>query len=213
MEDIMTGEVVTSGRYDISQIYLFLGRCFSYPTKELMMGVGAQGEFGALVDGLPFEVEFKGIPSPSLPRDEFESEYINTFDIGFGPALSCSLYETAYSREDMNSRDVYEDLFRFYEHFDIRLNENEKDYPDHLAVELEFMAYLTQKEAQAEGMGKDPLPYRLAQKDFMERHLTIWVPELNKRIHERVKEPFYREASSFMAEFMEGHLGYLRSTL
>ena len=215
MEDIMTGKVVTSGRYDISQIYLFLGRCFSYPTKEFfnaIKGAGAVEELGALVDGLPFEVELKGIPSPSLPRDEFESEYINTFDIGFGPTIPCSLYETAYSREDMNSRDVYEDLFRFYEHFDIRLNENEKDYPDHLAVELEFMAYLTQKEAQAEGMGKDSLPYRLAQRDFMERHLAPWIPELNKRIQKHVKEAFYRDASSFMTEFLKGHRRHLRKT-
>lgn len=213
MEDILTDEVVTSGGYDISQIYLFLGRCFSYPTKELMMGVGAPGEFGALINRLPFEVEFKGIPSPSLPQDEFESEYINTFDIGFGPVVPCSLYETAYSRKGMNARDVYEDLFRFYEHFDIRLNENEKDYPDHLAVELEFMAYLTQKEAQAEGMGNDPMPYRLAQKDFMERHLALWIPELNRNIQERVKEPFFREGSAFLLTFLQGHLLYLQKTV
>src|SRR3990167_2666149 len=115
MEDIMTDEVVTSGGYDISQICLFLGRCFSYPTKEFfdkMRGAGAPGELGALADGLPFEVEFKGIPSPSLPQDEFESEYINTFEIGLGPTNPCPLYETAYSRGDMNTRNVYEEIGR-----------------------------------------------------------------------------------------------------
>ncbi len=216
MEDIMTDEVVTSGGYDISQIYLFLGRCFSYPTKEFfdkMRGAGTLGELGALVDGLPFEVEFKGMPSPSLPRDEFESEYINTFDIGFGPTIPCSLYETAYSRGDMNTRDVYEDLFRFYEHFDIRLSDREKDYPDHLVVELEFMAFLAKKESEAIENGKDPQPYRLAQIDFLERHLKKWVFLLCERLNERIKEPFYQKTGELLRNFVDSHYLFLKTKI
>lgn len=196
----------------ISQVYRFLGRCFSYPEIkfcEIMRNEKTAEEIKGLVEGLPFEIDFKGIPSPSLPQAEFESRYINNFDI----TPPCPLYESSYPREDMAGRDIYEDLLRFYEHFDIRLNEDEKDYPDHLVTELEFMAYLTQKEAYAEGVKNDSLPYQLAQMDFMERHLSIWIPELNKKIQERVKESFYKEASSFMIEFLKGHLGYLRSIL
>lgn len=204
-------EIVKTGGYNISQIYIFLGRCFSYPKKEFyeaIKDVEAGEELALLVEGLPFEMNFKGIPSPSLSNDEFESLYVNTFDIG----MERPLYESAYTayRDDMCSRDIYEDILRFYEHFDIKLNDVEKDYPDHISAELEFMAFLAKKEVEASERGNDPDPYRFAQKDFLERHLNKWVHKLNEKIQKKVKEPFYKVASAFLTEFIKGHLLHLR---
>src|SRR3989304_172679 len=149
--DIQNREIVGSGGHSISQIYLFLGRCFSYPKNEFyeaMKDIRVREEVWALLGGVPFKMKFNNcIPSPSLPQEEFETEYISTFDIN----PSRPLYETAYSREDMCARDIYEDLLRFYDYFDIKLSEQEKDYPDHLTVELEVMAFLSKKEGDATG--------------------------------------------------------------
>ena len=207
-----SAESVEFERHTISQIYLFLARSFSYPAKEFyeaMKGIETAEELNYLVEGLPFDMNFKGIPSPSLSQDDFENEYVNTFDIN----PSRPLYETAYSREDMCSREVYEDLLRFYEHFDIKLSDKEKDFPDHIAAELEFMVFLAKKEADSKERGKDPTPYSLAQLDFLERHLGKWMHQLDEKIQKKVKEPFYKEASAFMVEFLEGHLLHLRTTL
>ena len=196
----------------VSQVYLFLGKCFAYPDEEFyaLMKDGRTGEqLKGMVGELPFDVTFKGIPSPSLPQEGFESVYINSFDIGTGPALPCPLYESAY-REDTSSRDITEELLRYYEHFDVRLSDKEKDYPDHLAVELEFMAYLAKKEADAEKRGNDPDPYRRAQADFLERHLDKWICTLDDRIQKTIEGPFYRGASSFLRELLLNHLSYLR---
>ena len=205
-------EFVESGRQSISQTYLFLARSFSYPAKEFyegIKGIETAEELNCLVEGLPFDLDFKGIHSPSLSQDDFENEYVNTFDIN----PSRPLYETAYSRDDMCSREVYEDLLRFYEHFDIKLSDKEKDFPDHIAAELEFMVFLAKKEADSKERGKDPTPYSLAQLDFLERHLGKWMHQLDEKIQKKVKEPFYKEASAFMVEFLEGHLLHLRTTL
>lgn len=199
----------------VSQVYLFLGRCFAYPREEfywLMQDARAGDQLRVLVKGLPFDVDFKGIPPPSLPQEEFESQYINSFDLGFGPALPCPLYESAYG-EEISSRDITEDLLRFYDHFQVKLSDQEKDYPDHLAVELEFMGFLTKKEADAMEQGKDPAPYRRAQLDFLERHLDKWVHKLDERVQERVREPFYRGASAFLREFVTNHLSYVRKNV
>ena len=199
----------------VSQVYLFLGKCFSYPKEELYTLLEEERtgeELRVLVKGLPFDVDFRSIPPRSLPREEFESAYINSFDIGFGPSLTCPLYESAY-REDTSSRDITEELLRFYEHFDVRLSDKEKDYPDHLVVELEFMAFLAKKEADALEQGKDPAPYRRAQLDFLERHLDKWVHRLDERVQERVREPFYQGASSFLREFVMNHLPYVRKNI
>lgn len=199
----------------ISGVYLFLGRCFSYPEEkffETMKDAQAQEDLHILVEGLPFEINFKGIPTPTLPQDEFEAEYINSFDIGEG-GPSCSLYEYVYRSDELTRRDILEELLRFYEHFDVRLSDREKDYPDHLVAELEFMAFLAQREASALERGKDPIPYRRAQLDFLDRHLNGWVHLLDEKIQRNVREPFYRGISSFMAEFVRNHLSYLRGEL
>lgn len=194
----------------ISRLYLLLGRCFSYPEEGFAGSIQdkrMEDEIKDLVKGLPFEMNFMGIPSTS--QDEIESEYINNFDMGGGRTL----YESAYTghRDDMCARDIYTDLLRFYEHFDIKLADKEKDYPDNLAVELEFMAYLAKKERDAIAHGKDPVPYSLAQHDFLERHLNKWVHKLDERIQKRGKEPFYMGASAFLSEFIKKHLSYIRT--
>lgn len=207
-----SAELVEFERHTISQIYLFLARCFTYPAKEFyeaMKGIETAEELNYLVEGLPFDMNFKGVPSPSLSQDDFENEYVNTFDIN----PSRPLYETGYSREDMCSRDVYEDLLRFYEHFDIKLSEKEKDFPDHIAAELEFMAFLAKKETDALERGKDANPYRRAQLDFLERHLDKWVYKLDEKIQKKVREPFYKGASAFIVEFLDSHILYLRKIL
>ena len=215
--DTQNREIVGSGGHSISQIYLFLGRCFSYPKNEFyeaMKDIRVREEVLDLLEGLPFKVNFGdgltgGIPSTSLSLEEFESEYVNTFDIN----PSRPFYESAYSREDMGARDIYEDLLRFYDYFDIKLSEKEKDYPDHLTVELEFMAFLSKKECDATGSGVSPDPYRLAQLDFLERHLSQWVNELDEKIQKKARDPFYKGVSSFMRELIEGHHLYLKTVL
>jgi len=199
----------------VSQLYLLLGRCFSYPTQEfhqLTQDEGTGEQVRAMVEALPFDVNFNGIPSPSLPQEEFESEYISAFDIAFGPSHPCPLHESDH-RDDVSSTDITEELLRFYEHFQVKLSDKERDYPDHLVVELEFMAYLAKKEADAGKRGNDPAPYRRAQADFLGRHLDKWVPKLDEKIQKRMKQPFYQGASSFLREFLSSHLSYLRKNV
>lgn len=197
----------------VSQVYLFLSKCFSYPREEfsrLIEDQRTEGELRVMVEGLPFHVDCKGIPSPALSQEGLETEYINSFDIGIGASLPCPLYESAYREEETSSRDITEELLRFYDHFQVKLSDKEKDYPDHLVVELEFMAFLAKKEADAVEQGKDPAPYRRAQLDFLGRHLDKWVPRLDERVQKRIREPFYQGASSFLREFLMNHLSYLR---
>jgi DMSO reductase family type II enzyme chaperone len=197
------------GIESISQLYLVMGRFFSYPggpLYEAMRDPRTQEDLRALVEGLPFGVKFEGIPSPSVPQDELESEYINSFDI----TPSCPLYEFHYRSGELTRREILEELLSFYGHFDVKLSDTEKDYPDHLAAELEFMAFLAMKEADAGERGTDPDPYRRAQRDFLERHLGRWVDRLDGRIQKTTRERFYRGASFLLREFVKNHLLHLR---
>ncbi len=195
-----------------SWVYLLFGRCFSYPAvdfREALKDEAVGHAMKGALETLPFEVSFKGIPSPRLPQDELEAEYINAFDL----TPPCPLYESDHRSDELSRRDILEELLRYYEHFDIKLSDSGKDYPDHVVVELEFMAFLTQKEARALERGRDPDPYRRAQFDFLDRHLNRWVHLLDERIRQHVKEPFYEAMSSFMGEFVRKHLSYLEASM
>ncbi|MEL6265443.1 MAG: molecular chaperone TorD family protein [Pseudomonadota bacterium] len=66
-------------------------------------------------------------------------------------------------------------LIQVYKHFGLKVataDEGHQDEPDHLASMTEFMAVLCHLEARALEGGKDPSPYRRAQRDFLCRFLA-----------------------------------------
>ena len=200
----------------VSQCYLFLGNCFSFPGDPLtVLTENKEGMnlLKASIAELPFPVEWSDFPKPSLSKEELKNYYISVFDIGQeGKSPASPLYE-GLTRKDEARESIMMELLRFYHYFDMKLQEEGRDFPDHLVAELEFMAFLSQKEATALERGKNSHPYRFAQLDFLERHLDRWVPALNERISQRVEEPFYTAASAFMAAFITAHLSWLRKNV
>ncbi|MBI4614258.1 MAG: molecular chaperone TorD family protein [Planctomycetes bacterium] len=207
-----SGEASEAGPAPVTELYLLLARCFSYPGRDLYEALGGKtlgDELKALVAALPFDFQSRELPSPSLDWEDFESEYISTFDIS--PA--CPLYESSYAREDMSSRDLYEEIVRFYRHFDITLPASGRDYHDHLVAELEFMAFLSSKEADARRRDGDAEPYQRAQRDFLERHLGRWVGVLHERVEQHTREQFYKGATGLLVNLVERHHRHLQDEL
>jgi DMSO reductase family type II enzyme chaperone len=111
------------------------------------------------------------------PRaDSRQADYHQAFDVD-GSALYEGFHRPADGREG-----IFEDVMRFYDFFDLRLNDAERDYPDHLVTELEFLSYLAQKESEARARGADPAPFLRAQRDFIARHLGVWIPAFAARL-------------------------------
>jgi TorA maturation chaperone TorD len=65
--------------------------------------------------------------------------------------------------------------------------------PDHIAVQLEFLSYLSQQEAfmWRESAGDAARQLRRSENAFLTDHLGRWVPELAQRIHEQMPESIY----------------------
>ena len=77
--------------------------------------------------------------------------------------------------------------------------------PDHISVELEFMAVLAGKEAQAFrdadfSAASNCLKY---QKEFLADHLGEWAPAFCRQVTERAEHPFYRGIAGLTAEFLK----------
>lgn len=150
---------------DLTTTYLQFARAFDYPDAEVW-------------DSL----EGRESPFPARSQAEREAEYLATFELG-GDAPSVPPYE-GFARPADGREGILEDVLRFYEYFDVQLREDNRDYPDHLVTELEFMAFLTGREAEALARRASPDAFRHAARDFLDRHLLVWLPALTERVNE-----------------------------
>lgn len=83
-----------------------------------------------------------------------------------------------------------------------------KEPEDHIAIELEFMAYLCQKAAEALGAGDTDAAARYLHKQhsFLEKHLLVWTPAFCQDLVKTATSGFYRGIGRLTEEHlaMEG---------
>lgn len=168
--------------------YLAMAQVFSYPSPEIWQRMSESG----LVD-------------PDLSREALEAEYLAAFEVG-RESKPVALFE-GINRPDRGRDGILQDLLRFYEFFDVRLNENNRDYPDHLVTELEFLAWLCRKEFAAEGQGGDAASFRRAERDFLDRHLAAWLPEFQRKLE--ATDTAYSEYGAALADLVLRHQSLL----
>ncbi len=116
------------------------------------------------------------------PLDESRAEYDRVF--GLVVPKECPPYETEYypSPETFARSQQMADIAGFYRAFGIEPARSSPERPDHLALELEFMAFVLMKEREALATVDDPEADERAktcdraQRDFFRDHLAWWVP-------------------------------------
>lgn len=170
--------------------YMAMAQVFSYPNPESWQRLGEQG----LID-------------PGFTRDAMEAEYLAAFEVG-REASPVPLFEGMH-RPDLGREGILEDLLRFYEFFDVKLSETDREYPDHLATELEFLAWLCMQEQAAGQAARDAEPFRLAARDFLSRHLAAWLPEFRRRLE--ATDTAYAQYGAVLGDLVEGHGDWLGS--
>lgn len=188
-----------------SQAYLLFAEAFEYPEAERAEAVREGALRQALCETL------RGI-DPALAEavdgdaladagadDELAVEFTRLFDVGVsGPP--CPLYGGVYGGARMKTM---EEALRFYHHFGLAMSESQRELPDHLATELEFLHFLAYREAQAIEQGEDPGPYQRAQRDFVARHPGGFVPKLRSRLEKQEPMRFFRELVRSLEAFLE----------
>jgi DMSO reductase family type II enzyme chaperone len=97
---------------------------------------------------------------------------------------------------------VREEIVRFYDFFGYELAPESSWAPDHLAVELEFMHFLTFAEQQAEDRGV-ALSFQLAQLDFLERHPLKWLPRVLSGIRANCDDAYLGRLFETLGVFLQ----------
>jgi DMSO reductase family type II enzyme chaperone len=191
-----------------SAFYRRLGEAFGFPADELLEAVASGRFLSELLTeaaALPFELPIEGEARAALTGGgELEQEYIRLFEVGPGRP-PCPLYEGSHRDGRMK---IMEELVRFFEHFGLQPDPG--DQPDHLCAELEFMHYLAFKEAAALSRRGPAGAFRLAQRDFLSRHLCRWLPRLRLRLETLEPPPFYRALAGVAEAFAAADLASLK---
>ena len=191
-----------------ARCYQLLAMAFAYPDAETA-GNMISGEYqrsltAALLTAAPdlealvtARADGLSIAETTGPMD-IESAYMTAFEVETSKN-AVSLYEGSHLGGCDRSQILLE-VKSFYLHFGLSVSDGLREPEDHLPAELEFMQFLAGKQAMAEAEGSDAGAYVRAQRDFLDRHLTRWLPPFAKAA-EGLDNNFYRTLA-WMADLL-----------
>lgn len=141
-------------------------------------------------------------PNKALLED-LSLEFTRLF---FGPGKHVSPYESVHLGGDGGTLWGPQTVAvkRFIEQSGFAYNRKFHGLPDHISVELEFMAHLTSLEADAweDGEVDQALNSMQFQKEFLTRHLGLWVTSFSEKVAEQAETPVYPQLALLARDFI-----------
>ncbi len=124
----------------------------------------------------------------------------------FARQVLVSPYEGAY-RSDLSAvppADLAQ-MAALYAAFGLRVGQSAAERPDHISLELEFLAALLAKEAYAleRGWTARARTAAWARVSFLGDHLGIWLPEFASRVRQHGRLPFYPAVAAFVLPLLK----------
>lgn len=180
-------------------VYRFLGILLLYPDEERLMTLIAAAEDLQVESESLAVFPFFGVWQRLLitlrglaknETTEVEEEYVRLFLVN----PEAPPYESFYIEPQRRATGwIMAQLEREYNQAGLIMSPESGELPDHVAVELEFMAFLCDQEAQ--GWDKDILEEIFQalerQREFLSQHLGRWFPIFSGRVRQVVSEVFY----------------------
>lgn len=121
-------------------------------------------------------------------------------------------YETGYRGEGVFQQSaIMADVAGFYRAHGLRAGGDERERPDHITVELEFMAIVTKKEALAleQGMSERVQVCRDTAAAFLQDHLGCWAPAFGLRAAAVSSSPWYTSLGKLLAAWIHQDMSAL----
>ncbi|HKI32869.1 MAG TPA: molecular chaperone TorD family protein [Gemmataceae bacterium] len=143
------------------------------------------------------------------PRAELTAEYDRVF--GLVPSPECLPYETEYhaTAEPFFRAQQLADVAGFYRAFGLEPSRGWPERPDHLALELEFLALLLAKKRLASAGAEDDNEAAArarvcaeAEDAFFRDHLAWWVPSFATGLRRKAGQGFYAALGQALAALM-----------
>jgi len=130
------------------------------------------------------------------------------------PRQGADPYESVHRNPmGLMMQDEWEAVLRFYREVGFERTSTAVEPEDHLGIELECMARLCQRYAQASEQGdeKGCLDSINNQLHLLEAHLLLWVPSFAERVQMIAKTEFYKSAATITNEYLLMDTNVLRT--
>jgi TorA maturation chaperone TorD len=135
---------------------------------------------------------------------ELAAEYAGLFlSAGRHPVFP---FESVYTSEErLLMQEARDEVLSEYRKEGLDKIEGFREPEDHISIELEFMSYLCQKTIDLIKNGDDEaaLAYLKKQKDFLEKHLMVWVPIFCIDLEQATKSDFYGVIAKLTKSYIE----------
>ncbi|MDP3297573.1 MAG: molecular chaperone TorD family protein [Thermodesulfovibrionia bacterium] len=193
--------------------YRLLSACYCKPGKEFIEEGLVKNLITALEpicnNAVPFAKDMDNALS-KYTNTEILVDYSALFIGPFG--LLAPPYGSVYlegKRTVMGDTTI--DAVKYYRKAGVEMDPAQKDMPDHISVELEFMYYLINKglEAYQNSDNEGFLNYHNMQEDFLRRHIGVWMPKFAKDLREGAKNPFYKNLADCTLTFIKSDMEYM----
>jgi len=196
-----------------SQVYQFLSICLLEPeekTLELLKNKDYMSEVESCLDKTgkkEMSEAFRNIQEAlkDLNVDKLAKGYRDTFG-NATIAMDCPPYEMYFSGSQIyqQTQDLA-DLSGFYKAFGVEVSrEDNINRWDHIAVELEFLHFLTYKLAYAteNSIDKEREICLAAKKKFLNAHIGRWIAAFSNAVEKKSHVLFYREIADITNEYV-----------
>lgn len=201
-----TGEFILheSKRGDV---YRLLSACFYFPNKKLFLEEGLFENLSMLLNTVSPDAAFfsakMGQAIHQYTEEELAVEYSKLF---VGPwELKAPPYGSIYlDKERRVMGDSTMEVIRMYQEARLIMDKDFKELPDHIAVELEFMHFLTYEMVDALGKSESDRAQSLqvTRNLFLNQYLRRWVPEFCNKINTNTDNAFYGALADCVSTFL-----------
>ena len=199
-------------------LYRLLCSVFLYPDEEMLVdlqsGVRELLNSSDYWDDYGFAENLQQLISTIIGLDMNERvPLVNEYNRLFLVKPKVPPYETTYLKLPGQSNGMIEaDLMGVYGLAGLAVSPEMNELPDHIAVQLEFMSFLCEKELIAiqNNDQKEVADRQREQKRFMRDHLVLWFPKFAKKAREEAgRDSFYRQVVETTFAFLHNELNIL----
>ena len=187
--------------------FRLLAVCFYKPHKEVFLQEKVFQNLTSLLEQVcPDAALFSNRMEESILKyseEELSVEYSKLF---VGPfELKAPPYGSVYldpGRRVMGDSTI--EVIRMYQEAGLAIDENFKELPDHIAVELEFMYFLTYAKVNAlENSESDRArSFQETRNIFLHKYLRKWVPDFCHKINTNTDNAFYVALADSLSTFL-----------
>lgn len=196
--------IEATGRFTI---YSLLANGFAFPTWERLEVISSRLLPAAAMLQLPdhLGVAVRSVTSNlTLDLDRAREHYTALFP----PIASQDApgYETGYRGDGIfQQAELMADVAGFYRAHGLRAGGSDRERPDHITVELEFMAFVAKKEALAlqRNMSEEALVCHDSAALFLRDHLGCWAPAFGRRAAAISSSPWLAGLGELTAVWVE----------